>query len=707
MKKECRFDILDFPAGTFYDGLITGCGGLGLTIWGSKKKLFITVGQSDLWDHRGGLPWTGKQNFRDIRAALEKNDEKKIRELFAEKVTGNVRRPSLLPFARVVLHLPAGSRFEKGLLDRTTGLVHLPVANGSRRGRVTIAAAEGRRFGCSGLPRGTRVELVPAFRLSQDLVRRGFAAPEEYDEKDFSCFRQALPADPSAALVMKKTRGGFSAVCLRGVDDEKRLRAVECPPFPALRQASGNWWRAFWRDAPEIELDNIALERLFCRALFKYGAMTDPAGPPPGLQGPWLEDHALPPWQGDYHFNINFQMCVSPGLPAGKFDHVKPALDLVLGWKDKLARNAALFAGVRDGFMLPHAVDDRCTCMGGFWTGCIDHASSAWMAHLMYRYCLYTCDRKFLAAEVMDFMVRVFRVFRAMMDEDAQGRLSLPVSVSPEYNACQMDAWGRNASFQLAAVHALLTDLREGARLLGKKPDPAWKKMADALPRVTVTKGESGEEIALWENQPLEESHRHLSHLAGITPFGTLDPDSERDRALIDNADLTLLHLGMGRWAGWSFPWASQIKTRLGNADAALLMLDLWERTYTTATGLSLYFPRSKMITMPFDIREVMQMDAECGCLSALFDLFAYHEREVIFFFRGIPARQRAAFRDIRLPYGLRASGRMGNGRMSVTLTAEKEDVRTLVSLRGGEKIPVTLKKGQSTTISGKIEKSL
>ena len=69
-----------------------------------------------------------------------------------------------------------------------------------------------------------------------------------------------------------------------------------------------------------------------------------------------------------------------------------------------------------DGYMLPHAVDDQCVCMGGFWTGTIDHACSAWIAQMMYTYYKYTGDAAFLKEICYPFMKGVMRVFEAMLE---------------------------------------------------------------------------------------------------------------------------------------------------------------------------------------------------------------------------------------------------------------------------------------------------
>ena len=58
------------------------------------------------------------------------------------------------------------------------------------------------------------------------------------------------------------------------------------------------------------------------------------------------------------------------------------------------------------------------------------------------------------------------RVYEAMLEERADGSLVLPVSVSPEYEGAALSAWGANASFQLAIIHALCRALVQAAAVL-------------------------------------------------------------------------------------------------------------------------------------------------------------------------------------------------------------------------------------------------
>ena len=114
----------DFPLPHVHQGTTLGNACLGLSAWGKGRTLNITVGCSSLWDHRGGMKWTEKQNYADIRAALEAHDMDRIREMFqpdTESVPGMPSRPSLIPLGRISVELD--SELERVDLNLADGLV--------------------------------------------------------------------------------------------------------------------------------------------------------------------------------------------------------------------------------------------------------------------------------------------------------------------------------------------------------------------------------------------------------------------------------------------------------------------------------------------------------------------------------------------------------------------------------------------------------
>ena len=231
-----------------------------------------------------------------------------------------------------------------------------------------------------------------------------------------------------------------------------------------------------------------------------------------------------------------------------------------------------------------------------------------------------------------------------------------------------MNAWGRDASFQLAAAHRLAEDLQEAARLLGKLPDPMWADVLARLPKATLIPKPRTPIIGLWEGTELEDSHRHHSHLASIVPFDTIDLDAPDWRAIVHDSYVNWIYRGPSLWTGWCIAWASMLHTRAGHADAAELWLDILDRLYTNpghGTRHDVMFAGLSLVgKQAFDgygneSGEIMQMDAGMAAVAAVQEMLAHERRGIVRLFRGAPLRWReVAFRGIRVAGGFLVGGR-------------------------------------------------
>jgi hypothetical protein len=444
--------------------------------------------------------------------------------------------------------------------------------------------------------------------------------------------------------------------------------------------------------------------------VYKFAGLTAPQGVPATLQGPWIEEYQMPPWSSDYHFNINVQMCYWPAYAGNHLDHLRPLFTQVWGWRETLRENARVFLGIEDGLMLPHAVDDRCVPMGGFWTGMVDHGCTAWVAKMMYDYWLYGGDLDFLRAVAFPFMAGALRVYDAMLEREGD-RLVLPVGVSPEYRGHALTAWGRNASFQLACIHWLCEALQRAAAALGETPDPRWDELRAVLPLASLY-GEAGHErIGLWDGTPLEESHRHHSHLAALAPFDVLDPADPAWQPIVERSLAEWIARGMGHWSGWCVPWAAMLHTRAGNADMAVLLLEIWQRVFTNEGHGTLHdcqFPGFTLMGAgatqgrPKD-HEIMQMDAGMGVTTAILDLLLHTRRGVVYLFAGAPAHwPEVGFAGVRTAGAFLVDSRRAGGRVqAVTVRAEVGGTFRLSNPWDG---PAVVRRAESTeTIDGAV----
>ncbi|NLF93786.1 MAG: hypothetical protein GX564_07850 [Oligosphaeraceae bacterium] len=524
-----------------------------------------------------------------------------------------------------------------------------------------------------------QVEAVPAYHVcGKALSERSFASPQEFQDGGRGGFVQPMPADPSYGLAYRQDGDFLSGRFARALECQALAEACVAPCLSAwqeLAQANQRYWRQFWEARPRLEVDNERLQELYEGGLFRFQSMTAADGVTAGLQGPWIEDNSLPPWSGDYHFNINIQMCYWPAYRSGLWDNLRPMFDLVWSWREKLRTNARHFLGIEDGYMLPHAVDDRCTCMGAFWTGTIDHACAAWIAQMMYDYCDYRGDEKYLREVAFEFMRGTMRVFQEMLEYRPDGSLMLPVSVSPEYRGAELNAWGVNSSFQLGAIHRLALNLQQAARTLQLTPDPFWQEIREKLPEACLVTADGKAEVALWEGLVLEESHRHHSHLAGICPFGVINPEDEKWRTIMTNTLTRWTTQGMGLWTGWCMPWAAMIYNRFNNGEMAELILEIWQRCFTNPGGGTLHDAFFPGFTFWSYRPEIMQMDAGMGVVSAIQDMFVHQRGDCLHLFAGIPKHwQQARIEDMPAPGGLKVSGICRRGKVqSLCITATRD----------------------------------
>jgi alpha-L-fucosidase 2 len=675
----------DFPATEVHAGIPLSNGTLGALLWGEGRTLRITVNRADYWDHRGGLSFSDEANYANLRRWLQNGDEAKLREVFEGRRdvgSSTPPHPTRLPMGRVDLELPVDWSLEGGGLHLGTGEVEVELAGHREQAKLRGVLLREAPVLCLRLAgiEGAAVKVVSRPPDASEVVERsrryGMPRAQLFDLGEFGGWVQECPGEPAMCVgwLRHGTNGGMLLYITSVYGDtpaDARRNALE-----ALEAARGEGytpatlrtftaWRKWWEQAAAIDVPDPTLELLYYLGMYKLGGLSVPGSPAATLQGPWVEEHRLPPWSSDYHFNINVQECYWPCFGGNHLEALQPLVRMLKEWEPKLRENARLFAGIPDGLMLPHSTDGRGTAMTGFWTGFVDHGSTAWVGQILWLAYRYSMDEGFLRATVYPFLKGAMRVYEAMLEEDEGGRLSLPVTVSPEYNGAGMDAWGRNASFQLAIVHFLCRALCQASETLGADPlvRERWAEIDARLPLGAI--GE-GPELLLWEGQPLARSHRHHSHLAGLYPFDIFDcTGSEAHRRLVHNSMRRLTRMGMGEWTGWCMPWAAILHARLGSGEMAASILELYRRAFMGPGYFSTHDARFPGLTIMDSRPDIMQVEAAEGAAAAVLEMLLHTAGGVLRVFPAIPrAWREASFRGIRAEGAFLVSAALRGGRI-------------------------------------------
>ena len=693
---DVRFD---FPLPRPHCGIALGNGTLGLLVWGDEV-LCLTIARAGFWDHRGGNDFAVDATFSRLRELLESGDEAGVKALFdaAPADAATPTRPRQIGGARLEIRCSDDARPRRGTLC-ADGTLQIELSN-AKIIEIEMAMDEEVAW-MSGLE-DAQLTLRPSWEwVGAELEKTGVEAPLEIGIEDGLGFIQTLPDDDALALVVRK-RGDltFIATALGEVEEAAKAAVSRARRKPDIDPKFH--WKHYWRDVPRVQLPDAQLQNFWNIALYKQAGLTTPGGVAATLQGPWMEEYQLPPWSNDYHFNINAQMIYWPALATNRLEHFDPLWEMLRQWMPVLRANGEQFFGRVGALMLPHAVDDKCQINGTFWAGTIDHACTAWMAQMAWLHYRYGLDESILKEIAWPLLNGAYEGYWAM-HETIDGGFSLPISVSPEYRASQMNAWGRDASFQLAAWHMISQILPRAATVLGEPIDPRWRETEEKLPHYSVV----NKRIGLWDGLELEESHRHHSHLAGIWPFASFDPFDEEHWETVALSIRFWNKVGAGQWTGWCVPWASILCSRLELADAATTWLHWMLDNFTNVgwgtlhnadfVGTALHSDGSLYSRVKPENKEVMQMDATMGFLVAVTEMLVQCRRDAIHVLPSIPRRWRElSFDGIRCEGAFLVGADVENGAIArVRVRSEKGGVLRLYP-RAGELVEREMATGES-----------
>jgi alpha-L-fucosidase 2 len=330
--------------------------------------------------------------------------------------------------------------------------------------------------------------------------------------------------------------------------------------------------------------DDPQLEALY----FQYGrylllSSSRPGGLPANLQGLW--NHRLdPPWQSDYHVNINIPMNYWPAEPANLAECHGPLFDFIGRLLPPGRRVAQSHYGARGatlhyttnvwGYAEPgHAL------IFGLWQDGL-----AWLARHAWEHWLFGGDRKFLQTRAWPVFKEASAFFLDFLVPDPRtGKLVPGPQASPENTyrtASGQRGWiamGCTASLQ--AVRDLFEMTLAAAQELGETGefvDEVRSKLGLLAPPVPA--GRHGQ-IMEWPEdfEEAEPGHRHISHIYGLHPAALISPRRTPEWAQAARVTLERRLAAGGGQTGWSAGWLINIFARLGDgARAREIMLKLF-----------------------------------------------------------------------------------------------------------------------------------
>lgn len=313
---------------------------------------------------------------------------------------------------------------------------------------------------------------------------------------------------------------------------------------------------------------NAALDRTLEATYFQFGrylliASSRPGSLPANLQGVW-NNSVTPPWNADYHVNINLQMNYWLAETTNLPELVGPFFDFVDSLVVPGRMAAQKVAGVDKGWTL-----FLNTNIWGF-TGVIDWPTAfwqpeagAWLAQHYYEHYLFSGNTEFLRERAYPLMKAASEFWLAFLVKDPRdGSLVVSPSFSPEHGP-----FTRGAAMSQQIVFDLLRNTHEAAQLINDKHFARQLKSTLAQLDRGLRIGKWGQ-LQEWKEDldDPENEHRHISHLFALHPGR--DITAAKTPELLAAARTTLNARGDGG-TGWSQAWKVNMWARLLDGNRA------------------------------------------------------------------------------------------------------------------------------------------
>ena len=668
------------PPADWRAGAPIGNGDFGAMVYGYPEAIGFVLGKSDVWNRQNDdrSQYIGK-TFDAYRQTFFDDDEAEFERLREKTKTGYCEQlPHLTTCGRFVVHVDEGAMIANCTL-RTHLQQGLASLNWhSPQTKVQLRTLVSREFEV------LYIEITCQSQLADDRTP---------NEVNWEMFRPRLPDNPApqatnrgdiCLLTQRFAAGGRYSIAMTALDgactpialdsrvvgnlspdgrgnggliltivsseDADDTEAEACRRLERAKQAGSKtivdeherWWREYWLRGL-ASVGDLEVEKWYYRSLYLTASTLQAGKQSPGLQGIWVGEN-VPPWNADFHSNVNIQ-CVYWGLfTNNRLDLVEPYLSHYHRTADSARRDAAEYFQMR-GLRFPHggSIGGNETTQPDYQTLGTDPSASSWVTQLFWQHYEYSQDRAFLD-EVAYPLLRDVALFFVdyLIWDDEKGHWIMAPTVHFEARGTDFKAWGRNSLYAQAMFRGAFERAIAAAEVLGRDEDLAeeWRERLEHLaPLPTTAEGY----WKAWEDQePYYQNHNYLLPIA--FPAELVSP-WHGPRQWYDQARRTWKHLkesGEKCFSGeMGFGGQGVCELlRIGEVEEAFerARYPESEEAYGRNGSVRLWAPG------------IFQMDQGPGMCRVLADMMLTGLAGVIHLFPGIPRGMPGRFHSLRAP---------------------------------------------------------
>lgn len=573
------------------DGLPLGNGNIGCLIWGNGNKLRLSIDKGDLWDCGGAIKPEGDFTYQSLQKFVKQRRKRKISKIFDAPYARPT--PTKLPAGKIIIELP-NQNLDAAELDiaaatariatkniKIESFVHAEKPVGFIRSNVLLNfTIKNPEYGEPS--RKNKHKNKPAITQSLKNLCYEKAESVSFAKKDikYSYFTQKINEKLTYGIFIAAVENETAYTVSVAKNKEEAISNAVTLLSDALKQGYDKnfsehkkWWDKFWNES-YIELTDKYFEKKWYITNYLLGSCSRENFAPMPLQGVWTADNGqLPPWKGDYHFDLNIQLCYLSYLKANHLSCGKSYIDFLLNREEKAEEFAHKFYAA-EGLCLPSVMDINGNALGGWAMYSLSPTNQAWLCHGIKEYCDYSCDTDLLKSKVYPYMKKYGDFLLSIMKRDKDGKFVLPLSSSPETHDNRLSAWLKpNSNYDNSMIICHFKNLLEICEKLNIQNDKEkWQNVLNHLQNLFV---DTDNVLMLSSNERQKHSHRHFSHLISIYPLDLLQYDKNKN--IIDASVADLEKLGTKEYCGYSFAWLAALQAiqRRGN-DAANTLKIFW-----------------------------------------------------------------------------------------------------------------------------------
>jgi alpha-L-fucosidase 2 len=669
-------------------GFPLGNGMIGVLVWQNNGMLRLSVDRTDLWDLRPTkeiekytYKWAYQQKLaNDFDTVWKVADQPYDRDAAPTKIPGFAIEFDISKFGPV----------ESATLDIGSAICTINWKNGVQFRTFVDAVSQVARYEWQGA-KPVPVLKAPAYAAKtaatsdnqvvggSDLIRLGYKAGSIVTNGNITVYKQqAWGTLKYEAAVNFVKSGSGSEGCFSitsHYSDKPEVTDAGTLITTAIKtgfeSATVNhklWWQNYWQQS-SVAIPDPQLEKQYYLEMYKFGAASRKGAPPITLQAVWTADNGkLPPWKGDLHNDLNTQLSYWPSYAGNHPEEGAVFTDWLWDHRSGFENYAHQVFGA-DGLNVPGVATLNGAAMGGWHMYSLSPTVGAWLAQHFYLQWRFTMDRDFLKNRAYPWISET-AAFLEQVTVLNNGIRSLPMSSSPEFNDNRIDAWFLDMTnydlalcrftFEKAAELALELNLTDEAN--------HWEKILSQFGRFDLD--DTGG-LSIAKGFPLNESHRHFSHLMAFHPLGLLNYDNKADNKIIENSMLRLEKNGTLQWCGYSFSWQANMYARMYRGEDAARVLRVFSTCFCSPNSFHLNGDQCKAgySSMTYD---PFTLEGNFAFASGLQEMLIQSHNGLIRIFPAVPADwKNISFENLRTEGAFLISAIKKDGMIdSFTITA-------------------------------------